>query len=32
MARGDDSDVYIMKESDTFFVVSPEIDSNVNVK
>ena len=27
-----DSDVYVMKESDTFFVVSPEIDSNVNVK
>ena len=28
----DDSHVYVMKESDTFFVVSPEIDSNVNVK
>ena len=28
----DDSHVCVMKESDTFFVVSPEIDSNVNVK
>ena len=30
--EADDSDVYLMKESDTFFVVFPEIDSNVNVK
>ena len=30
--EADDSDVYVMKESDTFFVVFPEIDSNVNVK
>ena len=29
----DDSDVYIMKELDTFFVVSPDmVDSAVNVK
>ena len=30
--EADDSEVYVMKESDTFFVVSPEKDSSVNVK
>ena len=31
--EADDSDVYIMKELDTFFVVSPDmVDSDVNVK
>ena len=30
--EANESDIYFMKESDTFFVVSPEIDSNVNVK
>ena len=31
--EADDSDVYIMKESDTFFVVSPDmVDSDVNMK
>ena len=31
--EADDSDVYIMKELDTFFVVSPDmVDSAVNVK
>ena len=30
--EADDSDLYVMKESDAFFVVSPEIDLNVNVK
>ena len=30
--EADDSDVYIMKESDTFFVISPGQDTDVNVK
>ena len=30
--EAEDSDVYIMKESDSFFVISPGVDSNVDVK
>ena len=30
--RADDPDVYFMKESDSFLVVSPGTDSNVDVK